>query len=51
MARPPKNMLVRDFRVSPNKNLRKNGWRHIIWQNHLPHHWRHLRGHQPFSAT
>ena len=51
MARPPKNMLVTDFRVSPKKNLRKNGRRHIIWQTNLLQHLRHLGGHQPFSAT
>ena len=51
MARPPKNVVVTDFRVSPKKNLRKKGRRHIIWQSPLLQHWRHLRGHQPFSAT
>jgi hypothetical protein len=51
MARPPKDILATDFRVSPKKNLRKKRWRHIIWQNHLLQHERHLGGHQPFSAT
>ena len=51
MARPPKNMLATAFRVSPKRNRRKNGWRHIIWQNPLRQYWRHLGGHQPFSAT
>ena len=45
MARPPKNMLATAFRVSPKRNRRKNGWRHIIWQNPLRQHWHHLEGH------
>jgi hypothetical protein len=36
MARPPKDILATDFRVSPKKNLRKKLWRHIIWQNPFP---------------
>jgi len=36
MARPPKNIFATDFRGSSKKNLRKNQWRHIIWQNHFP---------------
>jgi len=51
MARSPKDILATDFRVSPKKNLREKLWRHIIWQNHFPQHWRQVQSQRPFSAT
>jgi hypothetical protein len=51
MARPPKDIFATDFRGSSEKNLRKNLWRHIIWQNPLLQYCRQCGGHPPFSAT
>src|SRR6266446_1825686 len=51
MARPPKNMFAPALCVSPKKNLRKNRWRHIIWQNPFPQYRRQFQSQRPFSAT